>query len=686
MSIRIGLLGCGSIARSAHLPSLARIPGATVTAIADGNPANLSAAASLAPSARQVDDYAAVLEMPDVDAVVIALPPALHADAALAAIERRKHLYVEKPLATSLADAERVATAWAGSALTGMMGFNYRFNPVVQRARARLTARAVGDVVAVRTVFSTSRRAIPPWKQRRETGGGVLLDLAVHHIDLVRFLLGADVARVNAEIDSAASGEDTAFLQLRLTNGVTVQSMCSLSAVDEDRFEVFGSTGKLTIDRYRSLRVEETPAVTGGALGTAASRLAGELGAAPYALEKMRSPMHDPSFPAAMTAFVNAIEHRLPGSPSLADGLTTIAVIDAAERSAKSGGAIDLEPALAAPPTRAEKTSDSTIVHTAADAPTPELSVVLITPDSFETLRRTVGHLVRQTAREKIELVIVAPAGASIDVDSALVAPLASVRIVRLASLSPSGPARAAAVRAARAPIVAFGEEHCFPAPTWAQALIDAHRGDFAAVGPAMRNANPETVISWADLVMGYGPWMAPVEKHEPEFLPGHNSSYKRAALLEYDDRLDTLMESETVLMWDLRAKGRRLLLDPAAETSHMNFGYWSSWLPVMFLNGRAFADTRSRDWGLVRRLVFVAASPAIPLVRLSRALGHVRRLGRSPAFLAKVIPTLAVGLVADGVGQMTGYALGAGNAHARLAEFEWHRRKHAPASTTARS
>ena len=83
----------------------------------------------------------------------------------------------------------------------------------------------------------------------------------------------------------------------------------------------------------------------------------------------------------------------------------------------------------------------------------PELSVVLMTPDSFDTLRRTVGCLVRQTARERMELVIIAPESARIDVDQALVAPLASVQVVGLPSLTPTGPARAAAIHAARAPV-----------------------------------------------------------------------------------------------------------------------------------------------------------------------------------------------------------------------------------------
>ena len=192
-------------------------------------------------------------------------------------------------------------------------------------------------------MFATPRRPIPEWKQKRDTGGGVLLDLAVHHIDLIRFLLAAEVASVSAEIRSMASDADTAFLQLRLTNDVTVQVMCSLSAVDEDRIEIYGSAAKVTIDRYRSLRVEETPPNAGGALGLAATRLVSEFRAFPYALLKMRAPLNDPSFPLAMDAFVRAVHDRVPATPSLSDGFRALAVIEAAELSARSGRAVPLE-------------------------------------------------------------------------------------------------------------------------------------------------------------------------------------------------------------------------------------------------------------------------------------------------------------------------------------------------------
>ena len=343
MTLRIGVLGCGNIARAAHLRSLAGSPGAEVVAIADADAANLAAAQPLAPRAKCFAHYADALAEPGIDAVVISLPPAMHADAAVAALESGKHVYVEKPIATTVADAERVIRAWQGSQLTAMMGFNYRYNPVVRQARSRIAAGAIGQPIAVRTVFATPRRTMPSWKEQRGTGGGALLDLAVHHIDLVRFLLDAEVVSVGAEIRSTTTEQDTAFLQLGLTNGITAQSMCSLSAVDEDRIEVYGSKAKVTIDRYRSLRVEETPARARGTLSGAIIRLLGEMRAAPYALQKRRAPLHDPSFPAAMTAFVRAIRDRETVAPSLVDGLCALAVVEAAELSASSGAAISLD-------------------------------------------------------------------------------------------------------------------------------------------------------------------------------------------------------------------------------------------------------------------------------------------------------------------------------------------------------
>lgn len=350
MSVRLGVLGCGSIARAAHLRSLARVPGGRVIALADTVAANLDAARPFAPDARAVAEYGDVLAMPDVDAVIVALPPALHASAAIAALDKGKHVYVEKPLATSVDDAGRVLEVARQSGLIAMMGFNYRHNPLVQRARSAIGGGAVGTPVSVRTVFTTPARAIPAWKQQRESGGGALLDLAVHHVDLIRFLLGTEVAHVSADVLSARSEHDTVTLQMRLTNGCLAQVMCSLGTIDDDRIEIHGSAGRLTIDRYRSLRVEVTPASASGMLGVAATRFAGEMRALPYAFQKLRSPMHDPSFPAAISAFVHAVASRTPATPSFDDGVRALAVVEAAEESARSGRVVHLDSVAAALP------------------------------------------------------------------------------------------------------------------------------------------------------------------------------------------------------------------------------------------------------------------------------------------------------------------------------------------------
>jgi hypothetical protein len=202
-------------------------------------------------------------------------------------------------------------------------------------------------------------------------------------------------------------------------------------------------------------------------------------------------------------------------------------------------------------------------------------------------------------------------------------------------------------------------------------------------VGPAILNANPQNSISWADLLMGYGPWIEPAPAGEVDFLPGHNSSYKRELLLQYGPALDAMLEAETVLHWDLRAKGHRLYLEPAAQTAHTNFSLASSWLNACFHSGRTFAATRAQQggWSWLRRLAYAGGSPLIPLVRLWRILCDLSRPGRPLGLGIRVAPQLLLGLSVDGLGQMVGYAFGAGAARQRLMEYEFHRDRHSAQS-----
>jgi hypothetical protein len=302
----------------------------------------------------------------------------------------------------------------------------------------------------------------------------------------------------------------------------------------------------------------------------------------------------------------------------------------------------------------------------------PALSVIVTTPDSYDTIRNLVTALRAQTARDTLELVIVAPSAAAVHAGIADLECFCCWRIVELGALRTVAQAKAAGIRCAIAPVVVLTEDHSFPDPNWAHALIEAHRDNWAAVGPAMDNGNPESLISWADFIIGYGPWFDPPAAAEVEELPGHNTSYKRGVLLECGERLEALLGAESVLHHELRAQGHRLYLEPAARTFHINFTRPSRWMPYLCYSGRVFAAERARSWPALRRAAYCGGAGLIPLVRLKRLLPVIRRL--RPEVAPGVLAPLLFALIIDSLGQGLGYALGPGHAAEKVARLEFHR------------
>jgi hypothetical protein len=192
-----------------------------------------------------------------------------------------------------------------------------------------------------------------------------------------------------------------------------------------------------------------------------------------------------------------------------------------------------------------------------------------------------------------------------------------------------------------------------------------------------VRNANPDTSTSWGDFLMNYGTWSDPISAGVMNHLPGHNSSYKREVLLAYGDRLRTLLQAETVLHWDLRAKGYQLYLEPAAQVAHTNFGRLTWWLPAIFLSGRLFAATRAQSWSRFQRLAHTLGAPLIPGIRLRRILRDERRIRQRYKLPAATIPTLILGLVVSAAGEMVGYALGPSDSAESFGRMEFHRERY---------
>ena len=308
-----------------------------------------------------------------------------------------------------------------------------------------------------------------------------------------------------------------------------------------------------------------------------------------------------------------------------------------------------------------------------------QMSVVVVTPNRYDAIRKTMEHLAAQTVLDQLEIVIVAPSVATLNFDAAALTAFSRVRVVEVGEIKSTGRAIAAGVREARAPVIAYAEEHSYPAPGWAEALIKAHRQSWAAVGVGIANANPGNLISWASLFTDFGPWVEPTEAGEIRHLPWHHAAYKRALLLEYGSKLDGMLETEGILHRDLQARGYRLYLEPAAKTNHVNISLLSSYIGAEFHGARMFAANRARSTKLpiFRRLLYVCGMPLIPFVRLKRVLRHIYRSGRGRELLPGILPALFMGLVADAFGQLTGYAFGAGDAAQRRVSFELNRYQH---------
>jgi hypothetical protein len=313
-------------------------------------------------------------------------------------------------------------------------------------------------------------------------------------------------------------------------------------------------------------------------------------------------------------------------------------------------------------------------VHTAAG---PRLAVVLVTPDGIEGIVRTLAALRAQTARSQLELILVAPGIAPLDADDPRLEGFVAVQLVEAREMPSTGAAVAAGVRAATAPLVVCAEEHSYPEPDWAANLIEAHEGPWVAVGGGLANANPGTATSWAHLYSDFGPAVLPAPSGEAGELPSHHTSYRRDALLAYGDELDRMLEVEWVLQEDLRARGGRLYRQPDAVSWHLNVSRIGSAFRSEYLGGRSFGANRAdlRGWSVARRWLYVAASPLLPAVRLARALRDLRRT--NAGLVARVLPVLTLGLIANSAGQALGYALGPGGAARRRLDIELRRHRH---------
>lgn len=327
-AVRIGLIGCGAMGRGVHVPLLTRRRDLVLAAIADPDPSARREAARLAPAAALCATPEELLARADVEAVLIAAPTPSQAALARLAFEHRRHVYLEKPLAAAIDEGSLVLDAWRAAGTIGMIGFNYRFNPLYLDARRLVAAGALGTLEIIRSVFTTRPHdAAGTWRDAADPVRGVLLDLGSHHFDLFTFLSGQQVAKIS-HVGSDASGRKVAVAG-RLSGGGAFDSVFAAGTVDADRVDLVGDRATISIDRYRSLAV--APGVRPRRSRAADIIRTGQYGAQlAHLVQKLRSPRHEPSHARALAHFAAAIRGERPAEPDLADGFRSLQAVTAA--------------------------------------------------------------------------------------------------------------------------------------------------------------------------------------------------------------------------------------------------------------------------------------------------------------------------------------------------------------------
>ena len=254
-SIGVAVLGAGRMGQT-HIRNLAAIANATTVIVADPDPAAAEAGRSLARAQRASEDPLQAIHDPDVEAVLIATPTTTHAALIEAALRAGKAVWCEKPIALDLDETRRIVEVWRDTDIPVQLGFMRRFDPGYARAKALIDA---GDLGRIEQFRALSRDTYPPPLEFLLTAGGSFLDMAIHDLDLARFLVG-EVEEVHAwasvlfdERFAKANDWDTAVIMLKFHNGALgVVETARHSAWGYDiRTEVAGATAKVVIDAPR---------------------------------------------------------------------------------------------------------------------------------------------------------------------------------------------------------------------------------------------------------------------------------------------------------------------------------------------------------------------------------------------------------------------------------------------------
>ena len=277
VSLRWGIAGCGWVARDYVAPAIEASSNGDLVALHDLSPAALARAGSSFPDALATADLAEFLAA--VDAVYVASPNHAHRGLVEAAAAAGRAVLCEKPMATTMADARAMVAACERAGVTYATAFDQRFHPAHMHMVSALQQGAVGTITAIRIAyccwvgadFQGDNWRVDPVR----AGGGALIDLAPHGLDLAGFLSGERLVEIAALGQSRVHDygvEDGALVIARSETGVLVQLHVAYNCPEtlpRRRLEVIGTAGQLVATDTMGQTAGGTLALMSAATGTA---------------------------------------------------------------------------------------------------------------------------------------------------------------------------------------------------------------------------------------------------------------------------------------------------------------------------------------------------------------------------------------------------------------------------------
>jgi predicted dehydrogenase len=254
--IGVGIVGCGRVAMTRHLPVLDRMDDARILAVADPDPHRRSEAADRFQVPRAAADVHELLDVPHLDVVAVCVPPAQHAEVVVAALRAGKHVFVEKPLALDLDECDRMVNEVKASGLRAAVGHSLRWHPHVRKLKADVDGGVLGEIRILTTTFcgrADYAGPVPEWRKHPDLGGSTFFEMGVHDLDLWRFLTGREVEEVTATTTGGGAwDEDSSVVTGRLEGGVLAVAVLAQGTTDTNQIEIVGTAACARANPYRS--------------------------------------------------------------------------------------------------------------------------------------------------------------------------------------------------------------------------------------------------------------------------------------------------------------------------------------------------------------------------------------------------------------------------------------------------